>query len=61
MQEDKNLQVLEKEIGNHTESIHANMSQVKGVPQAMTKGKAAVQATLFKHLEGGNYEQVVLG
>ena len=61
MQEDKNLQVLVKEIGNHTESIHANMSQVKGVPQAMTKGKAAVQATLFEHLDGENYEQVVLG
>jgi len=43
------------------DSIEGNMIQVKGIAQAMTKSKAAVQATLFDHLEDWQYGDVVLG
>lgn len=37
------------------------MKQVRGITNAMAKGKAAVQATLFNHLESTQYEDIVLG
>lgn len=43
------------------DSIQGNVSQVKGITQALTKSKAAVQVTLFDHLESGLYGDVVLG
>jgi len=43
------------------DSIQRNLSQVEGVSEAIAKGKAAVQATLFDHLEPERYEGIVLG
>ena len=37
------------------------MKQVEGITQAMAKSRAAVQATLFNHLESSQYEDIVLG
>jgi hypothetical protein len=37
------------------------VKQVRGITEAMTKSRAAVQATLFKHLESSQYEDIVLG
>jgi hypothetical protein len=37
------------------DSIQGNMKQVEGITQAMAKSGAAVQATLFNHLESSQY------
>ena len=43
------------------DSIQGNLNQVKGITEAITKSRAAVQGTLFDHLESMQYEEVVLG
>jgi hypothetical protein len=43
------------------DSIQGNIRQVEGVPQAISKSKAAIQATLFNHLDSVQYDEVVLG
>jgi hypothetical protein len=50
-----------KDLQGHVDSIEGNMKQVKGITQAIAKSKAAVQATLFEHLDSTQYEEVVLG
>jgi len=57
----ENLQTIFNELSDHMDSIHGNISQVQGITEAITKSKAAVQATLFNHLESDQYENVVLG
>ncbi|PSS06776.1 hypothetical protein M430DRAFT_195783 [Amorphotheca resinae ATCC 22711] len=59
--EDEDLQAVVKELQGHVGSIQSNIDQVKGIAHAMSKSKAAVQATLFDHLEKPQYEDVVLG
>jgi hypothetical protein len=36
------------------------VKQVHGITEAMTKSRAAVQATLFNHLESAQYEDIIL-
>lgn len=50
-----------KGIENHMDSMQGNLKQVEGVSDAITKSKAAVQATLLDHLDTSRYEEVVLG
>jgi hypothetical protein len=50
-----------KELHGHVDSIQGNIRQVQGVAQAISKSKAAVQATLFDQLDPSQYEEVVLG
>jgi CENP-Q, a CENPA-CAD centromere complex subunit len=61
IQDDEHLQALVKEVHGHVDSIQGNLRQVEGVPQAISMSKAAVQATLFGHLDSAQYEEVVLG
>jgi hypothetical protein len=48
-------------ISGHVGSIQGNLEQIEGIDEAMTKTKAAVQATLFRHLDREQYDDVVLG
>ncbi|KAG9232182.1 exocyst complex component Sec6-domain-containing protein [Amylocarpus encephaloides] len=50
-----------QDIESHVDSLNGNVMQLAGIPEAMSKAKAAVQATLFDHLESTRYEDVVLG
>lgn len=50
-----------QDLQGHVDSIQGNIRQVQGVTQAISKSKAAVQATLFGHLNSMQYEEVVLG
>jgi hypothetical protein len=43
------------------DSMQGNLNQVQGITEAMGKSRAAVQATLFEYLEGGQYQDVILG
>jgi len=43
------------------DSIEGNLKQVEDIAEAIAKSKAAVQATLFDHLDKTQYEEVVLG
>jgi hypothetical protein len=61
LQEDEKLAALIEKLTGHVDSIQGNIKQVQGITQAMAKSKAAVQATLFNHLESTQYEDIVLG
>lgn len=50
-----------KDLSGHVDSMQGNIRQVDGITQAISKSKAAVQATLFDHLNSLQYEEVVLG
>ena len=50
-----------KGIEDHMDSMQGNLKQVEGNSEAIAKSKAAVQATLFDHLDTSKYEEVVLG
>lgn len=50
-----------EKLNGHVDSIQGNIKQVQGISEAMVKSKAAVQASLFGHLERTQYEDVVLG
>lgn len=43
------------------ESIQGNMAQIDGLVEAMSRTQAAVQSTLFGHMNSRLYEEVVLG
>jgi hypothetical protein len=43
------------------DSIQGNIRQLQGVSEAISKSKAAVQATLFDCLDNVQYDEVVLG
>jgi len=58
---DDTLQDIVQGIEGHMESMQGNLKQVEGVNEVIAKSKAAVQATLFDHLDGSSYEEVVLG
>jgi hypothetical protein len=61
VQEDEDLQGIVEKLNGHVDSIQGNIKQVQGISEAMVKSKAAVQASLFNHLERTQYEDVVLG
>ncbi|KAH7419787.1 CENP-Q, a CENPA-CAD centromere complex subunit-domain-containing protein [Cadophora sp. MPI-SDFR-AT-0126] len=61
VQDDENLRPLMEELGDHVDSIQGNIKQVQGISQAMAKSRAAVQATLFDHLDNSLYDDVMLG
>lgn len=61
IQEDENLAGIFAKLGNHVDSIQTNIKQVQGISEAITTSRAAVQATLFNHLESVQYEDIVLG
>jgi len=52
---------LSKQLASHMESMKSNLQQIDGVASAITQGKAALQEVLFKQLDAGTYEQVLLG
>ncbi|KAH8599133.1 centromere protein Q [Bisporella sp. PMI_857] len=58
---DHNLATILNELDGHVDSIQSNIGQVQGIAEAVTRSKAAVQATLFEHLERSEYEKVILG
>jgi hypothetical protein len=55
------LAALVEKLTDHVDSIQGNLKQVQGITQAMATSRAAVQATLFSHLESSQYEDIVLG
>ncbi|PQE10535.1 Kinetochore fta7 protein [Rutstroemia sp. NJR-2017a BVV2] len=57
----QDLEDIMKSISGHVGSIQGNLEQIEGIGEAMTKTKAAVQATLFRHLDREQYDNVVLG
>lgn len=59
--QDENLQAVVQDLQGHVDSIASNLKQVHGITEAMARGKAAVQATLFGRLDSLQYEDVVLG
>lgn len=61
IQTDEQLQALVEDLHGHVDSIQGNIRQVQGVSQAISKSKAAVQATLFDHLDIVQYSEVMLG
>ncbi|KAF8863585.1 hypothetical protein BDZ45DRAFT_644426 [Acephala macrosclerotiorum] len=61
IQDDENLQGLIKGLHGHVDTIQGNIKQVGGISEAIVKSKAAVQATLFGHLSGSQYSEVMLG
>ncbi len=61
IQADEHLQTLVKDLDGHVDSIQGNIRQVHGVFQAISKSRAAVQATLFDRLDSLQYDEVVLG
>lgn len=60
IQDDENLQGLIKGLHGHVDTIQGNIKQVGGISEAIVKSKAAVQATLFGHLSGSQYDEVML-
>jgi hypothetical protein len=58
---DGNLQPILNQLRNHLENMQSNFSQLEGLVPAMGNIKAAVQDVLLKHVDGDDYEQVVLG
>jgi hypothetical protein len=61
IQNDENLHVLVDDLEGHVDSIQGNIRQLQGVSEAISKSKAAVQATLFDRLDSVQYDEVVLG
>ncbi|CZS99370.1 uncharacterized protein RAG0_07713 [Rhynchosporium agropyri] len=60
-QDDNSLHALVRDLDGHVDTIKGNIKQVQGVSQAIVKSRAAVQATLFEHLDSLQYDDVVLG
>jgi hypothetical protein len=61
IQNDEILQALVDDLDGHVDSIQGNIRQLQGVSEAISKSKAAVQATLFDCLDNVQYDEVVLG
>jgi len=55
------LHSVVKDLQGHVDSIEGNLRQVEGITEAIAKSKAAVQSTLFGHLDKARYEEVALG
>jgi len=43
------------------ESMRGNLQQIDGVVPAIAKSRAALQGLLHRHLDQGQYEQVMFG
>ncbi|KUI73569.1 hypothetical protein VM1G_09556 [Cytospora mali] len=59
--EDEELVTISKQISSHMESMKGNLQQISGVVPAVIKSKAALQQVLLKHLDGEQYERVLVG
>ncbi|KAF4637756.1 hypothetical protein G7Y89_g329 [Cudoniella acicularis] len=59
--EDEDLNTVAQDLDGHMDSLHGNVHQVRGLIDSIAKAKAAVQTTLFVHLDDGQYEDVILG
>ncbi|CAG8954064.1 hypothetical protein HYFRA_00009165 [Hymenoscyphus fraxineus] len=59
--QDEKLQAVIREVEGHVDSLQSNIKQLEGIPDAISKAKAAVQVTLFDHLEETRYKDVLLG
>lgn len=58
---DEILQTVVREVEGHVDSMQSNIKQLRGIPDAISKAKAAVQVTLLDHLEDTGYKDVLLG
>ena len=58
---DTPLEPLALQLAGHAESIRGNLQQAEGVTPQLNRTKAALQDVLQRYLDGGAYEQVVLG
>lgn len=61
IQEVQSLNMIFEDLKGHVDSIQGNLNQVQGITEAIGKSKAAVQASLFDHLDPIQYQNVVLG
>ncbi|KUI62112.1 hypothetical protein VP1G_09240 [Cytospora mali] len=59
--ENEELVTISKQINSHMESMKGNLQQISGVVPAVIKSKAALQQVLLKHLDGEQYERVLVG
>lgn len=59
--QDENLKTVVREVEGHVDSMQSNIKQLSGIPDAISKAKAAVQVTLLGHLEDARYKDVLLG
>ena len=59
--QDEHLQAVVTGLQGHVDSIEGNLKQVEGITDAIARSRAAVQTTLFGHLNSAQYENVVLG
>ncbi|KAJ4269697.1 hypothetical protein NW762_001365 [Fusarium torreyae] len=58
---DTPLESLALQLAGHAESIRGNLQQAEGVTPQLNRTKAALQDVLQRYLDGGAYEQVILG
>ncbi|KAL3427173.1 hypothetical protein PVAG01_00682 [Phlyctema vagabunda] len=61
MSNNETLTALLKDVHGHVDSLQGNVGQIESIGEAITKSKAAVQATLFSHLGSDEYDAVTLG
>ncbi|TAQ83984.1 hypothetical protein B7494_g7693 [Chlorociboria aeruginascens] len=61
LENEAGLQSITKDINGHVDSVMGNLKQVDGITEAITASKAAVQATLFGHLQREQYDDIILG
>ncbi|KAF5019204.1 hypothetical protein F66182_8793 [Fusarium sp. NRRL 66182] len=58
---DTPLEPLALQLAGHADSIRGNLQQAEGVAPQLNRTKAALKDVLQRYLDGGAYEQVVLG
>ncbi|KAH8687538.1 CENP-Q, a CENPA-CAD centromere complex subunit-domain-containing protein [Tricladium varicosporioides] len=58
---DVELQHIAEDLEGHMDSLHGNVHQVQGIIESVTHTKAAIQMTLFNHLNEKQFEDVILG
>ncbi|CAM1509062.1 Fc.00g028010.m01.CDS01 [Cosmosporella sp. VM-42] len=58
---DETLNPLALQLAGHVESIRSNLQQADGIVPQIRHSRAALQDVLFRYLERGSYEQVILG
>jgi hypothetical protein len=53
--------MIAQELNGHLDTIQGNIGKIGCIPQAMTKARAAVQASLYVRLGRSEYEDIILG
>jgi hypothetical protein len=61
IQPDDDMHSLAVQLGEHVDSIRANLEQTEGILPLVTRGSAALRAVLLKYLDQRAYEQAILG